>query len=431
MIPISRSGVCKAIGAFLIFAISGWAWAEQPTPEPVRKGTSNIFGNNNEDEPDQNQEQAGDFPDFLRPGVRLTYFEGSSVVQGVNSQVVPDDKGNLVDPQTGKHYRQDDMKNSGGVGYAQINVVTVDPELVAADARSFQIIDLNNNTCSATSVAALTGNADQLGMYWINPARLANMEPHADRNERVNRIQYTLNDRNYDAISMVSVSEAGYTSRIYDLKTGLLLSSSSSETGGNVNTLDKNNTITPGRGSSYISHSRFVSIRQVDIPWAQMRMPRWVSKVRQIDYQGGYTAILQGGALPGYAMAVSFSIGQVSHGCAQARMMTRSDIGNGLPPQESTVDRCFGSAMLAGLWVPPEALQQLNENQLIDKDPITRFRTTFTGIQGQSAIFVEQGPSEITQTAYDVQSGVLQGIQTRRKTAAGEMQVQLQLAGQQ
>jgi hypothetical protein len=130
-------------------------------------------------------------------------------------------------------------------------------------------------------------------------------------------------------------------------------------------------------------------------------------------------------------MAVSFSIGQVSHGCMQARMMTRTEIGNGLPPQESTVDRCFGSAMLAGLWVPPDALQQLNPNQLIDNDPITRFRTTFVGVQGQSAIFVEQGPAETTQTAYDLQSGVLQRIQTRRRNATGEFQVQLQLVGQQ
>lgn len=428
MISISRLGIHKSIIALLLFFMAGgWALAAEPTAEPARKGTAKIFGN--DDEPVQDEEQAGDFPEFLRPGVRLTYFEGSSVVQGVNSQVVPDDKGNLVDPQTGKHYRQDDMKNSGGVGYAQINIVAVDPELIAADARSFLIIDLNNNICSATSVAGLTGNGDQLGMYWINPARLANMGQQAERGERINRIQYTLNDRNYDAISMVSASGAGYISRIYDLRTGLLLSSSSSDTGQNVNTLDKNNTITPGQGSTYISHSRFVSVRQVNIPWADQRTPRWVVAGRQIDYQGGYTAVLQGGALPGYGMTVSFSIGQVSHGCAQARMVTRTEIGNGLPAQESTADRCFGSSMLSGLWVSPGALQQLNPNQLIDKDPITRFRTTFMGIQGQSAVFVEQGPAETTQTAYDLQSGVLQSIRSSRKNATGEFQVQLQLAG--
>jgi hypothetical protein len=430
MIPFSPMSLCKVAGSLLmIFTLSAWAWAQPPAAEPARKGAANLFGN--DDEPTQNEEQAGGIPDFLRPGARLTYFEGSSVVQGVNTQVVPDDKGNLMDPLTGKRYRQDDMKNSGGVGYAQINIVAVDPELIAADARSFLIIDLKSHTCSATSVAGLTGNGDELGMYWINPARLANMDQQAERGERINRVQYTLNNNTYDALSIVSASNAGYVSRIYDLKTGLLLASSSSDTGQNVNTLDKNNTITPGAGSSYISHSRLVSVRQVDIPWAEERLPRWIKAVRQIDYQGGYTAILQGGALPGYGMAVSFSIGQVSHGCMQARMMTRTEIGNGLPPQESTVDRCFGSAMLAGLWVPPDALQQLNPNQLIDNDPITRFRTTFVGVQGQSAIFVEQGPAETTQTAYDLQSGVLQRIQTRRRNATGEFQVQLQLVGQQ
>lgn len=426
---------CRVAGVLLMIlmvAAPSRAQETEPAAQPVRKGgPTHVFGNdNNDEEPAQDQEDAGGLPDFLRPGARITYQAGSSVVQGVNVKVVPDEKGNLVDPQTGKHYRTDDMKSSGGVGYLQINILSADPQFVAADARNYLITDLQNNLSTFTSSVALTGDGNELGMYWINPDRLADIDQQVERGTRINRIKYTLNGRTYNAISILSASEDTYTSRIYDLSTGLLLAESSSSTGGNVPTLDKTNTITPGKGGTYISHSRLISVRQVDIPWADERPPQWVSRGRQIDYQGSYTAVIPGGSpLPGFGVTVSFSIHQVSHGCALARSLTRTETGSGLPPQESTADRCFGSAMMSGLWVPPRAMRQLEPNQVIDEDPITNFRVTFAGMQGQNAVFVEQGPLEITQSAYDTQSGVLQGVRTSRRQPTGEIQVQLQLVG--
>jgi len=431
MIHLVRFSVGHVIGAMLlVMTMALPAWSEEPSPQPARKGGPvKIFGQDDEPAQEQDQGEAGAFPDFLRPGARITYLAGSSVVQGVNSQVVPDEKGNLVDPQTGKHYRTDDMKSSGGIGYVQINIVSVDPRFVAADVRNFLISDPQNNLSTSTSAAALTGDGNALDMYWINPAQLAHIDPRTGRGTKITRIQYTLNGRNYNAISYLRANGSAYTSRIYDLRSGLLLAESSSDTGGTVPTLDKNNTITPCKGATYITHSRFLAVRQVDIPWAEERTPQWVARGRQLDYQGSYTAVLPSGPLPGLGMAVSFSIGQVNNGCALTRMTTRSELGTGLPPQETTADRCFGTAMLSGLWVPPQALRQLEPNQVIDEDPITNFRTTFAGLQGQSAVFVEQGPLEFTQAAYDTQTGLLQALRSSRKQPTGEIQVQLQLAG--
>lgn len=414
----------------LMVAAPAWSQEAEPAAQPVRKGGQvHVFGNDNSDEePAPDQEDAGGLPDFLRPGARITYQAGSSVVQGVNVKVVPDENGNLVDPQTGKHYRTDDMKNSGGVGYLQINILSADPRFVAADARNYLITDLQNNLSTFTSSDALVGDGNELGMYWINPDRLADMDQQVERGTRINRVKYKLNGRTYNAISILNASDNTYTSRIYDLSNGLLLAESSSSTGGDIPTLSKNNTITPGKGGTYISHSRLVSVRQVDIPWADERPPQWVSRGRQIDYQGSYTAVIPGGSpLPGFGVTVSFSIDQVSHGCALTRSLTRTETGSGLPPQESTANRCFGSAMMSGLWVPPRAMRQLEPNQVIDEDPVTNFRITFAGMQGQSAVFIEQGPLEFTQSAYDAQSGLLQAVRTSRRQPTGEIQVQLQL----
>ncbi len=370
------------------------------------------------------------FPAFLRPGARITYFAGSSVVQGVGTQLVPDEQGNLVDNKTGKRYRADEMKNSGGVGYLQISIVAAHPQILAADARNYLIADLQNNVCASTGAAALVGNAGELGMYWIHPSRLAGMLRDGGAGLKVTRIAYTLNGQNYDAISLLSGGN-GYSSRIYDLHSGLLLAESSSNTNTDVPTLGKDNTITPGKGASYISHSRLVSVRQLNVPWANDRLPQWVAPGRQFVYQGRESAIVPTGTLPGFGMAVQFSIGQVAQNCALMRVVIRKEIGQGLPPQEATMNRCFGSALPTGLWISPQAMTKLQPNQLIDQDPITRFQISFAGTQGRNAILIEQGPMEMSQSAYDIETGLLQAVQTTRAQQTGKTQLQLNLVGQQ
>jgi membrane-associated protease RseP (regulator of RpoE activity) len=121
------------------------------------------------------------FPAFLKPGARLVYNEGDSVVHGVTSKLVPspDGKG-WIDPQ-GRIWKPQDNRNSGGMAYVTIDIVHADRNFIAADARSY-LLGVEGYPVTSGGYT-LKGNANAFGGktmsaqfdYWIAPARLAKM----------------------------------------------------------------------------------------------------------------------------------------------------------------------------------------------------------------------------------------------------------------
>jgi hypothetical protein len=112
-------------------------------------------------------------------------------------------------------------------------------------------------------------------------------------------------------------------------------------------------------------------------------------------------------------------------------MRIRSDIGPGLPPQEAKMPRAYGSSLLVNAWIAPATIQKLKAGQVIDEDPVTRYRMTFNGVQGNGAVFTEQGPAEQYTYTYDMQNdGVLAAISNTQTVANfGQRQTQVQLTG--
>jgi hypothetical protein len=375
---------------------------------------------------------AADLPAFLKAGTRITYHAGDSVVQGVGSHLVEKENGGWIDPRTGKTFADDQLRSSGGVGYHELNVVHAARDLIAADIRNFQIVDVARGTASAASVGGVTGNAEKLGDYWVHPARLAAIPDERGDGRRVNRVEYPLNGRTHKAISIADTTERSYARTVYDLDTGLLLSRATSTTADNVKTIDpQTGKVGAGRGAAAISHMLLVSVRDLKIPWAAEPAPEWATKGRRLDYQGGYALVAGPGLppLPPYAMTLSFGFENVEQGVVTAKQLTRSDIGRGLPAQETTSDRCFSSAMFGGAWIGPAALRGLAPNTVIDEDPVTKFRTTYAGVQNNVAVFVVQGPLETSQVGYDPQNGMLVGIVLTKTAGTGQTVTRLQLSG--
>ncbi|MDQ3812823.1 MAG: hypothetical protein M3347_02600, partial [Armatimonadota bacterium] len=339
-----------------------------------------------------------------------------------------------VDPQ-GRVWNKKDNRDSGGVAYVTIDIVHATPDFIAADVRSYLIAE--NNLPTATGGYAFTGNADAFGnpqlTYWMHPARLARLREGREAGQTINRLRYEINNQTYDAVSLTTHTEKIFESEIYDLKTGLLLSSSRSYRGDSVPVATAAGTMGAGQGATVISHARLIGSRQLNLPWADDPAPQWATPGRQLDYQGSKQSLLQGSSLPplpASPMAVSFSIDRVVGECALVKMTTRSETGSGLPPQQSTNDRCYGSASLVGLWISPNALRQLQPNQVIDQDSLTQRRVVYLGLQGNAAVFMDQGPLEATYNSYDPQSGMLVGFQSTHQMAnIGQQQTQLQLMG--
>jgi hypothetical protein len=378
--------------------------------------------------------QEQELPAFLKPGTRLIYEEGESVVHGVGSHLVPSKDGKGWVDNKGNKWDVKDSRNSGGVGFLALDVVYVAPDLIAADGRSIMLVDPMNHLTQSVGATALTGNRQKLGQYWVHPSVLAGMADARQDGQVIHRLNHEANGKSYNAISIMTVSPSSYESLIYDLETGLLLSSSRSQKGDPVATNLGGGNVGQAQGATVVSHSRFIAARELNIPWANEPAPTWAVAGHQMEYQGGYSAIMGGGAglppLPPLGMAVMFSFNQAANGCVLAKMFTRRDIGSGMPAQESATDRCLGTAMLTPLWISPRVLAQLQPNQVIDEDMITRLRLSYAGAQGNVGVFVEQGPLESSQNAYDLQTGALVAIRSLRAQGPNQMQMDLQLVRQ-
>ena len=348
---------------------------------------------------------AGALPRFMKPGMRLLYREGSSVDHGVY---------NLLDQPGPWNWKEG--TNTGGVGFLALDILHASPDLIAAQGRHFLMSDLQRELCTFTSAVGVQGGGDKLDPYWINPARLANIPEGKDDTQKVNHVRYTLNGHEYNAISILQFPAGSYRSCIYDLDTGLLLSLSQQ--------------IQTPNGKS-IEHAQFVGMRQLAIPWADQPPPQWIVKGAQLTYQGSYGATGAAG-MPPMTFAQSFIVrfDDASDGCFSLTCLTRRSQGAGAAPTESTGQQCSGSAMLNGLWIPPDIFQKLQPNQVIDEDQVLHFRTTFVGIQGNAALFVEQGPFETKQLYYNTQTGTLVGVSTIAQNQIGQQFVKLQLVDQ-
>ncbi len=376
-------------------------------------------------------------PAVLKPGTRICYHGGDSVVAGVAARLkpVPGKNGQYIDPTTGQNYDESQVKSSGGVGYVQLNVVAATADLVAMDARNFQIVDVQRDVAVSAGGTAVTGNAASAGAYWVHPALLALISAQGGVPQpaevKIDRMKYALGPREYNAVSIANDYASGFDHSVYDAETGLLLYRAGSTLGEGVPVVDPTTgKVSRGKGSTVIYHTAFIGAAELNIPWADQPPPEWVAKGREFQYAGDYASVTQFGSTPPLGAARLIQIAGVSAGVALVRTNTRTELGPGLPAQESREERFFGSAMFNPLWIGPKAFEKLQPNQVLDEDRVTKFRTVFQGAQNGAATFVEQGPSESTQYIYDLRTGVLLGARATRQTPAGQIQSQLMLKQQ-
>lgn len=375
----------------------------------------------------------GKLPAFLRPGLRISLSGGNSIVAAESSKLVPAPNGNgqWVNPQTGKSYNLEDTNNSGGVGIVQIDILHADDNIIVAEVRNYLMADLQSRLVTLNSVVGITGTAESLGVYWINPAILARWQEGVDAQGKVSRLRYSVGQQTFDAIAIEQNSAVSYSNRIYDLATGLLLSDSNSTVGDDVTTINPVTGQTgQGRGSAAIAHARFINARQVDLPWAAEPPPPWAATTGQtLELSGGYAAVLPTGSLPALPITMSFEVVQPTGpaiAAAVVKMHTWRGIGDNLPVQESVTQRCFSSAGRGCLWLSPRVAQQLQAGTVIDEDPVVQYRTTFAGMQGGIAVVVEQGPLDVTQYGYDMRTGMLNWLKVSRVNQTGRVETELQ-----
>ncbi len=391
----------------------------QPAPQP--KPQPNVQPRNDGGD----AAAIGDFPAWLRPGARATYYSGVATLPGVSTQLVPDENGGWRDGN-GRSYREDEVPGTGGGGYTQYDFVSVTPECLGVMMSIHVFADAGLQQTTQSSAQPLLGDRNGVTDLWVPPAKLRALVEQQGGGLTVRRVKYPLNGRTFDAVVTQSKSDSGYQRYTYDLDTGLLLVFSASSTGANVATR-VGNQVQQGAGGTTITSVVLRNVRTVQLPWTGQQAPQWLQQGKRLDYTGSLKNSLMEGTLAPWRYGLGLEVTERRGDCTIAKLQSRLDYGTGAGPQTQDFQMLYGPASFANLFLDPRTLQRLQRGQELDRDPVTGRRMVFVGSDGRTATIAEQGPLDQQSYSYDLQSGVLVATTLQQQQGPATITTQLQL----
>jgi len=327
-------------------------------------------------------------PDWVKPGVRLTWHMMSASRQGKSLRAAPHFGADRKD-QFGNKYKTNPGGSASGQGYTEIIIVAVEPKLIVWEIRSYLLPGLQNKgPATLTAVSGGTSNTPgTLAGYWMNPVALRNLlaKPAGSHGFLVGALKHDVNGEKRDAVAVAMRDAKSHFRWVYDLNSGVLLSQGHSQTG------TKGLRATDADGTSYTGKTwgatatSFREFTQLKLPWLGTPIPDWVAGVKAIDFDGGYKMIVAGseGVAP-LPMAQRFEPVTVRKNWALMRRTMVSGPRNfldggtfrGVPITPIKGPYVCGAGSPSGLWIPPAVLQRLTKGQEICASPITEFRAT-------------------------------------------------------
>lgn len=368
-------------------------------------------------------------PGWLRPGARVTWFQGTATLPSAGEILVMDDQGNWVN-QAGQKFSAQANPGTGGGGLFQVSILAADARVVAAETRTFVLTDPQNGRCTVAAVGALVGTSVALADYWIAPAQLAAKPDLVQGGLTVRRAKIPLRDRTYEALVTEVRSTTGYQRTSYDLATGLLLMASTSAVGAGALAPNPDGTSSPVAGATTITSTILADARTMRLPWIGDPRPEAITRGTRLAFRGTYTTTVAGASEVTQGLSTSLTFGEPGREWAPANFSAALSSLVGGPPQESTSDRAIGSASNLPVWILPARLAQLEAGTVVDEDPVTRFRTTFVGVRDGVALLTEEGPFDRTEAAFEVHTGALAAVTTTQQVGVGQTRVRLQRAAE-
>ena len=357
-------------------------------------------------------------PEWLRPGMRVTFFSAAATTQNQAGQSTlrPDPNGELVNPRTGERFSMSQVsQGTGGAGFTQLNVVAADPEEVVLDVRSYLITSGLQGPPTLSAYGAVIAQPAATD-WWINPAVLQRLANTNRDGLFIGRMPYELGGWQYQGVFIQVSNQGGFTSYVYDEASGVLLSQSTSQ---GVSAEDLLFTPDNFGGGSYrrgatsgsqMTITRFVGARQLDLPWSGGPPPTWVTGVRGFHYEGTQnTARPLTGNIP---LPVAVDIAVTRRGSNWIEYQQRNYSGTNVPDSTPPVLRVAGPDQIGGLWIAPGALVRLHPGQVIDEDPITGVRTFVDQVGRDGAgrdvvVISERSELNLLTYTYDRSSGVM------------------------
>ena len=350
----------------------------------------------------------------MKPGVRITFYAASASIPGAVSQIVEDEHGNWIDPDTGQRYREADVAGAAGQGYVEVNVGYVDHQTAALDVRSYGKDIANGSITILSGAGGHLGPAHTGGEYWVHPQILYRIQERLTPGQKILRMPYHLNQRTYNALRIQTRTGNGFAYHTYDLDTGVLLSSGGSARGGSVPVLGAGGAVGQGGGNTMIGLMRFQTMRQLNLPWNGGAMPDWIPRTRTLTYEGKKTVNVVAAGVYSFPCKARLTFQQFGPGWLKYTQWGGL-YGPGMPSSEGQVERVVGTSQAGGLWIPSAALRQLRPGQTLDQDPYSQMRFWVQRVDGSGVHLIEEGSRASRSYVYNIKDGMLVSYSESKK----------------
>jgi hypothetical protein len=372
-----------------------------------------------------------DAPAIIKPGTRLIYFGMTASIPGQYGKLVQDDEGEWIDKNTGTKYREEKITGSGAAAYNVLQVGYIGGGIAQLSGKVYTL-DTATKKCTLGATTGLVGHAGCAADYWINPDVLKQVKEVNADGVRILRMPYTVGGKTYKAIRFQRDDISGYQAKVYDLETGLLIYHGSRVQGPSVLTPPVGGMAGMGEGSSQVITGWLVEVRDIDVPWKNAPMPKWVGEFKQFTFRGVQTSVVAV-ANTRLNRNMTVTLTPKARGTGWLRFINKSVIESypGMPPEQAQQDGACGSASIGGLWIPPEELLKLRQGQLIERNDLVGTTITVTQTSADSVTLSETGPSHSINCTYSTKTGIMSAMTTNVQIGLAQIMQNLKLTNQQ
>ena len=363
---------------------------------------------------------------WLHEGIIITNTWYAAVAPGTGSIFHEDEHGNWIDPSTGQYFNREERRGTSGSGWTQSTIAAIDGDKVVIANQSFGDAGVlgNNAPVPLQGGTSMVTSVRQAADFWTEPAALANLHSNPP-NSDVSQVSWKSPDKIYDAIRVQTFGEGGYTDHVYDRKSGLCIHFASASRGNQVP-----RELAPGetaQGDLTLTHGDLVSLRDLNIPWAAQPMPDAAAHFQSLHFTGQTTSR---GPLPTVPNQITLDGEVADRGAGWVALTATTTMhmqgAPAIPP--STSQLAFGRSQFNGLWIPPTALTNLHEGQVLNDDPITHMRLVVRKADGNSVQMSQSNAAGEIDSAYNTRTGML--IESGFYNVLAKQQLVLRLQGQ-
>lgn len=344
---------------------------------------------------------------FLPAGTRLSY-----------RQAVASNPGTNAGP---------DARATGGQGYIQVDIFHSDAQLCVAKMTMYTA-GLTVDTLTQTFSEVIVGEGGLCSTYWAPPQVLAEYQAPPGGIQTVQRGQFDLGGRSYQAVYITSEFETNRITRVYDLASGVLLSEVEGSgqrgyaAGGN-----------PERASSGVQE--LINIRQLDLPWSVAEaLPANVQGLQTLSYRGEYTTSVPGVSMWDSSLRSDYQLTSTvkQRGAnylvvENSMVMTMPGTSIAQPPSQS---RSLVTAF-SGHYLPISVIERLTVGMIVDVDPVTGMRTYVERNDANGVVLINEGKGVRAVSLYDARTGLMQHTLLEQQSDGQNLTLTQQLVGVQ